>query len=312
MQLPPQARLPLVAGTESTLPSAPTAPTAPAEPALATQAPDPPGEHAAVSATGPAPQQDSANPDVAPWLLQMLDQIDQGLLLVRPNGDLLYANPAARQELDPQHPLQWLGRGLQVPDGTDTAPLLAALADAASGARRLVNLGQGAHSLTVSVVPLSGPRRPDALADLQDLPGILLVLGRRANGPPPGLQHFADSLALTPTETKVLQGLYEGLSPSELGLRMGVAVSTIRTHIGSMRTKAGASSIRELVRLVAVLPPLALDQAPAAAPAQAGPSVGIEHSAAPATVTTAVGTFHPAARQAVRPAARPSAGAAAD
>ena len=35
-----------------------------------------------------------------------------------------------------------------------------------------------------------------------------------------------------------------------------VAVSTVRTQIGSIRIKTGASSIRELVRQVAVLPPL--------------------------------------------------------
>jgi hypothetical protein len=33
-------------------------------------------------------------------------------------------------------------------------------------------------------------------------------------------------------------------------------VSTVRTQIGSIRAKTGANSIRELVRQVAVLPPL--------------------------------------------------------
>jgi len=35
-----------------------------------------------------------------------------------------------------------------------------------------------------------------------------------------------------------------------------VAVSTVRTQIGSIRAKTGAASISELVRQVAVLPPL--------------------------------------------------------
>jgi DNA-binding CsgD family transcriptional regulator len=189
----------------------------------------------------------------------MLDQIDQGLLLVRPDGEVLYANPAALQALDSRHPLLHLGHSLHLHDARDVAPLLDALADAARGARRLVNLGHGSETLAISVVPLAGPRRPDALAHLQDHPGILLVLGRRAEGAPPGLAAFAHSLGFTPTETKVLQGLYEGLRPTELGQRMGVAVSTIRTHIGSMRDKSGAGSIRELVRRVAVLPPVELD-----------------------------------------------------
>lgn len=223
------------------------------------------------TAGNPPEQSPAAAPaPTAPWLLQMLDQIDQGLLLVRPDGELLYANPAALRALDSQHPLLRLGNGLHLHDARDVAPLLDALADAARGARRLVNLGHGPEALAVSVVPLAGPRRPDALPHLQDHPGILLVLGRRAEGAPPGLAAFAHSLGFTPTETRVLQGLYEGLRPAELGQRMGVAVSTIRTHIGSMRDKSGAGSIRELVRRVAVLPPVELDAPLCAGPAPHG------------------------------------------
>ncbi|MEO8311967.1 MAG: helix-turn-helix transcriptional regulator, partial [Caldimonas sp.] len=36
----------------------------------------------------------------------------------------------------------------------------------------------------------------------------------------------------------------------------GVAISTVRSQIGSMRAKTGAESIRALVRQVAVLPPV--------------------------------------------------------
>ena len=38
--------------------------------------------------------------------------------------------------------------------------------------------------------------------------------------------------------------------------RDGVAVSTVRSQIGSIRHKTGAESIRALVRQVAVLPPV--------------------------------------------------------
>ena len=46
------------------------------------------------------------------------------------------------------------------------------------------------------------------------------------------------------------------MRPNEIASRAGVAVSTVRTQIGSIRSKTGATSIRELVRQVAVLPPL--------------------------------------------------------
>jgi hypothetical protein len=52
-----------------------------------------------------------------------------------------------------------------------------------------------------------------------------------------------------------------------------VGLSTIRTQIGSIRLKTGASSIRALVRQVALLPPLvsALQAAPVAPLAAAVP-----------------------------------------
>jgi DNA-binding CsgD family transcriptional regulator len=54
----------------------------------------------------------------------------------------------------------------------------------------------------------------------------------------------------------VLEHLCGGVRPTEIAQRQGVAVSTVRTQIGSIRAKTGATSIRELVRQVAVLPPL--------------------------------------------------------
>ena len=42
----------------------------------------------------------------------------------------------------------------------------------------------------------------------------------------------------------------------EIAKQLGVAVSTVRSQIGSMRLKTAADSIRDLVRQVAVLPPV--------------------------------------------------------
>jgi DNA-binding CsgD family transcriptional regulator len=44
--------------------------------------------------------------------------------------------------------------------------------------------------------------------------------------------------------------------PTAIARQQNVAVSTVRTQIGSIRAKTGAGSISELVRQVAVLPPL--------------------------------------------------------
>ena len=182
-------------------------------------------------------------------LQRMLDEIDYGMLLVSADAQLLYMNHAARQELDGQHPLQLLGSALRAHRAQDVAPLYDALAAAQRGLRRLVTLGEGVHRVCVSVVPLSDLGGDGAAA-------TLLVLGKRQMCEQLSVQGFARSVGLTPAETRVLESLCGGVRPTEIADRASVKVSTVRTQIGSIRAKTGAASIRELVRQVAVLPPL--------------------------------------------------------
>jgi DNA-binding CsgD family transcriptional regulator len=67
---------------------------------------------------------------------------------------------------------------------------------------------------------------------------------------------FARSRGLTPAESEVLKLLCLGHEPAAIAARQQVAISTIRTQIGSIRAKTGVASIRELVQRVAVLPPV--------------------------------------------------------
>lgn len=227
---------------------------------------------AAVAAVGIAPalrdylgpERRRAARDPGAWLTRILDEIDYGMLLASTDAQVAYMNHAARVELDELHPLQLLGRTLRARLPVDVAPLYDALAAAQRGLRKLVTLGEGLHRVSVSVVPLPAPGS-DALAAR---PLTLLVLGKRQLCGPLAVQGFARSVGLTPAETRVLELLCAGVRPTDIAGQVGVAVSTVRTQIGSVRAKTGAASIRDLVRQVAVLPPLvgALRSAPAAGP----------------------------------------------
>jgi len=209
-------------------------------------------------------RQDRPTGQYSLWLMRMLDEIDYGMLLVDAEGQLLYMNHAARHELDGKHPLQLLGHALRAHHPKDVAPLFDALCAAQRGLRKLLLLGEGEHRVSVSVVPL--PCAKDAEPGTQtSAQTTLLVLGRRQTCAQLSVQGFARSLSLTPTETRVLEMLCSGVRPTEIATRQGVAVSTVRTQIGSIRGKTGAASIRELVHQVALLPPLvgALRGAPA-------------------------------------------------
>jgi DNA-binding CsgD family transcriptional regulator len=200
------------------------------------------------------PERRAAGRDPAAWLTRMLDEIDYGMLLVTADAQVAYLNHAARLELDGHHPLQLSNHRLGAHSPPDVAPLYEALAGAQRGLRKLLTLGEGAQQVSISVVPLPAmpiPAGGDGSGAL-----TLLVLGKRQVCEQLSVQGYARSHHLTPAETRVLEGLCGGVQPSQIAANAHVAVSTVRTQIGSIRVKTGAGSIRELVRQVAVLPPL--------------------------------------------------------
>lgn len=194
------------------------------------------------------PERRSAASQVSRWMSLMLDEIDYGMVLLSDSGQVLHVNHAARAELDGQHPLQLVGRELRARLSQDMAPLNDALQAAQRGLRRLVTMGERRAAFTMAVVPL-GTVAGGARA-------TLLMLGKRRVCESLSVQWFARTHALTPAETRVLEGLCQGLDPREVAAQHGVGLATVRTQIGSIRAKTGAESIRDLVRRVAVLPPM--------------------------------------------------------
>jgi DNA-binding CsgD family transcriptional regulator len=179
------------------------------------------------------------------WLSAALDEIDYGIVLVGADGAAHHANEAALAELDDQHPLVLLRGELRARRSADVQQLHAALNDAQGrGLRRLLTLGEGAQQVSVSVVPLGMPG------------ATLVILGKRQMGATLAVQGFARLHRLTGGETRVLAALCAGSRPVEIAGDHGVALSTVRSQISSIRLKTGAASIRALLAQVAVLPPM--------------------------------------------------------
>lgn len=183
-------------------------------------------------------------------LTLMFDEVAYGVLLLDQQGQARLLNRSARQEFDEQHPLRLVAGQVQGRTRADTVAFSAALAAAQRrGQRELVTLGEGGARVSVAIVPLAA----DAL---DGGPATMLLLGKRQVGESLSVLGFARSHALTPAETRVLGALCAGVPPAKIAEQQGVRISTVRTQIGGLREKTGARSIRALVRLVAVLPPM--------------------------------------------------------
>ena len=210
-----------------------------------------PGTYAQAPATHPAP---ARRPD-APigglnglGLVQtILDHVHFGVTVVGLDLELLFANQAALRECA-RHPVVRIdGERLVLLDPYHRGELVRAIAGTQSGRWKLLQMGRGDDRTMLAVLPLRAGQ-PGAPA--------LVVFGVSSDCKPLALQFYAQSCRLSPAETAVLRALNDGLLPREIANRNKVALSTVRSQIGSIREKTGARSITDLIRTLGALPPI--------------------------------------------------------
>lgn len=195
---------------------------------------------------------DTLMPDTRGWLAAALDELDYGIVLVDPSGDVMHVNQAAQTQLEEEHPLTVVANELQARMASDMQPLRVALAEASvRGLRKLLTLGYGCHRATVSIVPLGS-----SLPENRSGQAVLVILEKRSVCESLSVAAFARSNGLTDAETRVLDALCNGSDAGGVAAGLGVAISTIRTQISAIRNKTGESSVRSLVRRIALLPPI--------------------------------------------------------
>jgi DNA-binding CsgD family transcriptional regulator len=196
-----------------------------------------------------APAHGKAEPAASHLLMRVLDQLDYGVMLVDELAHVRFANRVALRECASTRSLRIVDGQLHAHHERDRHNLVRALAGSRTGRRSLLTFA--APTSQESLVSL-------AIVPVQDSidSTALVVFGRRQVCEPLSVEFFAREHRLTAAETGVLRGLAGGLRPAQIAREAGVAMSTVRTQITSIRLKTGARSIGELVRLVTVLPPI--------------------------------------------------------
>ncbi|WP_326532744.1 helix-turn-helix transcriptional regulator [Pseudorhodoferax sp.] len=187
----------------------------------------------------------------ADGLAQMLDAIDVAVLLLTSQGRLVFANLAGQRALQANDCLSTRRGQLLASVAGQAQALERALAQARAGKRSMLQLGEGAGRRMMGLVPL--PSQPAHAGD----PYIMLISGRVSPTEPMSLLLFARVAGLTDGERDVLENLCKGLLAQEIASKRAVKITTVRTQIGSLRSKVGARTICELVAHATTLPPLA-------------------------------------------------------
>lgn len=176
----------------------------------------------------------------------VLDQVDCGLVVCDALGRMLHANRAAQRELNAGHVLK-VEDGVLCTASPCSPELTGAIQSAAlQGRRRMVCAGNG-PTLMLVVMPL-------AVGAAGEESRALVMIGRRTLCTPLGLELLAIRHRLTLAEQRVLRALVCGSAARDIAAANGVAVSTIRTQIQSIRDKLGVGNIDELLLTAARIP----------------------------------------------------------
>ncbi len=192
-------------------------------------------------------------------LSETLDLLSLGAVVVDGDMRIVHANAAAEVELKARAAIARIGDRLHAVDAATDARLAEDIALCLDGgsARDLALpvRAEPERGLVAHVLPLRDRGRDYGL----DLAGQAVVFfkSREAAIAPP-LRALTERYSLTGSELQVLMGLLNGADPQATADRLGVAVSTVRTHLHRLFQKTRTTTQSELVRTVtALIPPIA-------------------------------------------------------
>jgi len=192
-----------------------------------------------------------------------LDTLTAAVVLVDASGTVIHANPAAERMFSAGGPILSQRGVLSTHDANANAALKDAIGRAASDESELGYGGIGvpirarseelspAHSIA-HVLPLkSGTLRPGL-----SLGAVAAVFVTPALGnPQPPFEALAALYDLTPAEARVMIEVASGKNRAAASLALGIADSTVKTHLARVFAKTGTSEQSELAKLVASLTP---------------------------------------------------------
>lgn len=186
-------------------------------------------------------------------LMQILEEINHGVLLLSETARVRYANRTAIRALLSGSAQSMGPARLQLGNAGDQSALLKSLQACSKGCRSLLNVhSRCGQTVSLGVSPIDAPTH-----EVGDEVVAMVTLGKNQNVDALGLQFFAQAHNLTLAESHVLERLCKGMQATQIAEHGGVACSTVRSQIRSITQKTHARGIRDIVSKVMLLPPMA-------------------------------------------------------
>jgi DNA-binding CsgD family transcriptional regulator/PAS domain-containing protein len=186
----------------------------------------------------------------------ILDHLGAGLFLLDAEGRIVHANAAAGDMLSDGGVLRSVGGRLAAGDAqgerflreTAIPPRREGVPVGRVGVSVPLRAGDG-QRYVARAMPLASDASRDTGAAAEATTAVFV--GKAAMDDPSPPDVIAQTYRLTPTELRVLFALVEVGGVPEIAAALGVAETTVKTHLARLFAKTGTRRQAELVRLVA-------------------------------------------------------------
>jgi DNA-binding CsgD family transcriptional regulator len=186
----------------------------------------------------------------------MLDGLSAGMFLIATGGQMVHANAAGRGMLGAGEVLRSVHGRLvtcdtQVNEVLRETSVAANNGDAGLGGKgiTLVLTAPDGERYVAHVLPLASSARRGAGNAYTATAAMFLRKAELQS--PPAPEVIGETYKLTPAELRVLLSIVEVGGIPEVAIALGVADTTIKTHLGRLFEKTGARRQADLVKLVA-------------------------------------------------------------
>ena len=186
----------------------------------------------------------------------ILDGLNPAIFLVDAEGQIVHGNAASRSLMDTGDLLRVVHGRLtasdaQVDQTLHNAIIAAATADEETGGKgSAVSLrGHGGERYVAHVLPLSASVRHNPGVGSRAVAALFVRKAELETAPPSEV--IGKTYKLTPTELRVLLAIVNVGGVRQVAGNLGVADTTVKTHLGRLFEKTGVSRQADLVKLVA-------------------------------------------------------------
>jgi DNA-binding CsgD family transcriptional regulator/PAS domain-containing protein len=186
----------------------------------------------------------------------LFEGLNVGMFLVDGHGRIVHANAAGHVMMNARKVLRTVGGRLvaatpQVDQTLREIFAAAASGDAAVGVKGIATplTSHPSEPYVAHVLPLTSGERRRTGATYTAAAAIFVRKASVEVPSPPEI--IAKTYELTPTELRVLLAIVEVGGVPEVATALGVAETTVKTHLGRLFEKTGAGRQAELVKLVA-------------------------------------------------------------